>query len=95
MCQGVLCVHVHKLCEPALFGFVICKDCAEALPVCARAGACACVPVCRISLCVCVFVAASVREHGEMLFTAFSVARLHDGSQHRGEGGGLGFGGVR
>ncbi len=43
-------------------------------------------------MCVCVeyhyayacFVAASVRVHGEMLFTASSAARLHDGSQHRG-----------
>lgn len=42
--------------------------------------------VCRISLCVCVFVTASVQVHGEMLFTASSAARLHDGSQHHGGG---------
>ena len=49
-----------------------------------------CVCVCRErereSLCVCVFVTASVRVHGEMLFTAYSVARLHDGIQHWGGG---------
>lgn len=33
----------------------------------------------RILLCVCMFVTASVQVHGEMLFTAFSAARLHDG----------------
>lgn len=41
--------------------------------------------MCRISLCV--FVTASVQVHGEMLFTASSAARLHDGSQHGGGGG--------
>lgn len=82
-CRGILCVHVHKLCEPTLFGFCNLQGLRGSFArVCARA------PVCRISLCVCVFVTASVREHGEMLFTAFSVARLHDGSRHRGRRGG-------
>lgn len=76
-------------CEQSLFGFVICKDYAEASPVCVcfvcvNEGPNVRVCVCRISLSVCVFVTASVQVHGEMLFTASSAARRHDGSQHRG-----------
>lgn len=52
--------------------------------LCVNAGLNVCVCVCRISLCLCVFVTASVQVHGEMLFTASSAARLHDGSQRRG-----------
>lgn len=54
------------------------------------AGACACVSVCRISLCVCVFVTASVREHGEMLFTAFRWLDCMTAANIRGRRGWVG-----
>lgn len=80
-CQGILCVHVHKLCEPTLFGFVICKGYAKALPVRGRVCVRVCVQNIIMRLRVCNRLCA--RTWRDVVY-CFSVARLHDGSQHQG-----------
>ncbi len=83
------CVRACTKCEQSLWVRNLQGLCRRSASVCLTflyviVGLSVCVCVCRISLCVCAFVTASVQVHGEMLFTASSAARLHDGSQHRG-----------